>query len=160
VIQVTARDLERPDNPLKEDVMQDSNWGSDDNWTGAGQGVVSTILDRIRSTARVELVYGEERKIGDKTIIPIAAVAYAFGGGAGGGAGSGPAHNGHSEDASGVGGGGGGGGSVRVQPVGVLEVTGDETRLVPILDWTRIVTTAVTAFGAWMVFRAIFRRRG
>jgi len=133
------------------------NWTTDTNWSG--ETVVNSILDRIRATARVELVYGEERKIGDKTIIPIAAVAYAFGGGGGGGAGTGPQHNGHSEDAAGVGSGGGGGGSVRVQPVGVLEVTGDETRLVPILDYTRIITTGLTAFGAWMIFRAIFRRR-
>ena len=59
----------------------------------------------------------------------------------------------------GGGGGGGGAGAVRVLPVGVLEVDGDETRLVPILDWTRIITTALTVFGVWMVFRTIFRRR-
>jgi uncharacterized spore protein YtfJ len=125
-------------------------------WTG--EGVVGTILDRIRSTARVELVYGEERKVGEKTIIPVAAVAYTFGGGGGGG--TGPSHNGsngHTEDA--VGGGGGGGGAVRVQPVGVLEVSDDETRLVPILDYTRIITTGLTVLGVWMVIRAIFRRR-
>jgi uncharacterized spore protein YtfJ len=130
----------------------------DTSWTG--EGVVNSILDRIRATARVELVYGEERKVADKTIIPIAAVAYTFGGG--GGSGSGPSRNGHSnghtEEVQ-SGSGGGGGGSVRVLPVGVLEVTEDETRLVPIFDWTRIVTTGLTVFGIWMVFRTIFRRR-
>jgi len=125
----------------------------DTSWTG--EGVVNSILDRIRATARVELVYGEERKVADKTIIPIAAVAYTFGGGGGG---SGPFHNGHTEEVQ-AGGGGGGGGSVRVLPVGVLEVTEDETRLVPIFDWTRILTTGLTVFGIWMVFRTIFRRR-
>lgn len=126
---------------------------------GSGEGVVGTILDRIRATARVELVYGEERKVGEKTIIPIAAIAYAFGGGAGAGVDSGR-HNGHSDDGGGsVGGGGGGGGSVRVQPVGVLEVTEDETRLVPILDWTRIATTAITGVAALLIVRAIFRKR-
>jgi uncharacterized spore protein YtfJ len=124
-----------------------------EDWTG--EAVIGGILERIRATARVELVYGEERKVGEKTLIPVAAVAYTFGGGAGGGTAS---HNGHGEEA-GVGGGGGGGGSVRVQPVGVLEVTTDETRLVPIIDWSRIATTALTAFGVWMVFRTIFRRR-
>ena len=127
--------------------MQETDW--------TGESVVSGILERIRATARVELVYGEERKIGEKTIIPIAAVAYAFGGGAGGGTGS---HNG-SQERSGIGGGGGGGGSVRVQPVGVLEIEDDETRMIPILDWTRIITTGLTIFGVWMVFRTIFRRR-
>jgi uncharacterized spore protein YtfJ len=132
----------------------------DTQWLGGGEGVVGTILDRIRATARVELVYGEERKIGEKTIIPVAAVAYAFGGGGGGGVDAGR-QNGHSTDEHGgaVGGGGGGGGSVRVQPVGVLEITEDETRLVPILDWTRIVTTALTGAAAYLVVRAIFRRR-
>ncbi len=130
--------------------MQESTW--------TGQNTLSEMLERIRATARVELVYGEERKVGDKTLIPIAAVAYTFGAGAGGG--TGPASNGR--DGGGeapMGGGGGGGGAVRVQPVGVLEVDGDETRLVPILDWTRIITTGLTAFGVWMVFRTIFRRR-
>ena len=130
--------------------MQESTW--------TGQNTLSEMLERIRATARIELVYGKERKVGDKTLIPIAAVAYTFGAGAGGG--TAPASNG---DDGGVeapmGGGGGGGGAVRVLPVGVLEVDGDETRLVPIIDWTRIITTALTAFGIWMVFRTIFRRR-
>jgi len=129
--------------------MQESTW--------TGQNTLSEMLERIRATARVELVYGEERKVGDKTLIPIAAVAYTFGAGGGGPA---PASNGHDGgEVSMGGGGGGGGGAVRVQPVGVLEVDGDETRLVPILDWTRIITTGLTAFGVWMVFRTIFRRR-
>jgi uncharacterized spore protein YtfJ len=128
--------------------MEDTSW--------AGEGVVSSILDRIRATARVELVYGEERQVGAKTIIPIAAVAYTFGGGAGGG--SGPSHNGHAEEVS-AGAGGGGGGAVRVQPVGVLEVTEGETRLIPIFDWSRIITTTVTAAAVYLVFRTIFRRR-
>lgn len=125
---------------------------------GSGEGVVGTILDRIKATARVELVYGEERKVGEKTIIPVAAIAYAFGGGAGGGV-EDSRSNGHSDNGGSVGGGGGGGGSVRVQPVGVLEVTEDETRLVPILDWTRIATTAITGVAALLIVRAIFRRR-
>jgi uncharacterized spore protein YtfJ len=131
--------------------MQESTW--------TGQNTLSEMLERIRATARVELVYGEERKVGDKTLIPIAAVAYSFGAGAGGSTAlSGNGREG-GEVPMGGGGGGGGAGTVRVHPVGVLEVDGDETRLVPILDWTRIITTGLTAFGVWMVFRTIFRRR-
>ena len=129
--------------------MQESTW--------TGQNTLSEMLERIRASARVELVYGEERKVGDKTLIPIAAVAYTFCGGGGGG--TAPTSNGHDGGEAPMGGGGGGGGAVRVQPVGVLEVDDDETRLVPILDWTRIITTGLTAFGVWMVFRTIFRRR-
>ncbi len=120
----------------------------------AGQRIVSGLVERIKGSAKVEVVYGEPREIGDKTIIPVAVVAYGFGAGAGGG-GAGPGGDG----AIGSGGGGGGGGGVRVHPVGVLEVTADETRLVPILDWTRIITTGLTFFGLWMIVRALRGRR-
>lgn len=120
----------------------------------AGQRIVSELVERIKSSAKVEVVYGEPREIGEKTIIPVAVVAYGFGAGAAGG-GAGPSGDG----AIGSGGGGGGGGGVRVHPVGVLEVTADETRLVPILDWTRIITTGLTFFGLWMIVRALRGRR-
>jgi uncharacterized spore protein YtfJ len=117
------------------------------------QSVVTSMLDRIKGTAHVEVVYGESRTVGDKTIIPVAVVAYGFGGGAGGGLA--PSQNG---ERAASGGGGGGGGGVRVQPVAVLEVTDGDTRLVPVLDWTRILTTTITFLGLWMVIRA-WRRR-
>ena len=119
----------------------------------SGDGIVSQILDRVKNAARVELVYGESREIKGKTIVPVALVAYMFGGGAA--AGVEPSGNGANEQ---VGGGSGGGGSVRVQPVGVLEITEDETRLVPIIDWTRIITTGITFLGFWMLLRTLTRR--
>lgn len=140
--------------------MVDENYnnGADEGGVPSGIGVINTVLDRIKGTARVELVYGDAKEMHGKTIVPIAAVAYTFGAGAGAGIGSGRSHNGHGTD-EGVGGGGGGGGSVRVQPVGVLEITDEDTRIVPALDWTRIATTALTVFGVWMVFRQVFRKR-
>jgi uncharacterized spore protein YtfJ len=119
------------------------------------EGVVNQILDRVRNAARVDLVYGENREMYGKTIIPVALVSYMFGGGEG--SGLAPARHNGQQEAAGFG--GGGGGMVRVQPVGVLEVTDYETRLVPIFDWTRIITAAIAAFGVWMALRAIFRRR-
>lgn len=118
----------------------------------AGEHIVSGLLERIKGSAKVEVVYGEPREIGEKTVIPVAAVAYGFGAGAGAGGLGG-------DGASGGSGGGGGGGAVRVHPVGVLEVTPDETRLVPVLDWTRIITTGLTFFGLWMIVRALRGRR-
>lgn len=120
----------------------------------AGENPVIQILDRVKNSARVDLAYGEAREIGGRTIIPVAVVGYLFGGGSG--AGVDPAEDGVFEKA---GSGGGGGGAVRVQPVGVLEVTEDETRFMPILDWTRIITTFLTLFGVWMLVRTVFRRR-
>jgi len=117
--------------------------------------IPNQLLDRIKQSARVELAYGESRVVGDKTIIPIALVSYVFGGGSGSGVGP-SGHNGHSE---GVGIGGGGGGGVRVQPVAVLEVTEDDTRLMPIIDWSRLATAAIAAVAAVLIVRRIFRSR-
>ncbi len=122
----------------------------------AGEHIVSGLLERIKGSAKVEVVYGEPREIGEKTVIPVAAVAYGFGAGAGAGPG-GPGGDGASGGSGG--GGGAGGGAVRIHPVGVLEVTPDETRLVPVLDWTRIITTGLTFFGLWMIVRALRGRR-
>lgn len=118
-----------------------------------GEAVASQILEGVRKSARVEVVYGESRDVAGRTVIPVALVAYVFGGG--GGVGVNPSDGGMAE--SGIG--GGGGGIVRVQPVGVLEVTEDETRFVPIIDWSRIITMGLAFFGLWMLARAIFRRR-
>ena len=120
-----------------------------------GENVLNVVLDRIKTSGRVEIIYGESREMHGKTIIPIAAVAYGFGAGAGSGAGVDASRNG---GGSGTGAGGGGGGAVRVQPVGVLEVTDHETRLVPIIDWTRIISSGLTLFGVWMIIRAILKR--
>lgn len=121
-----------------------------------GENVLNVVLDRIKTSGRVEIIYGESREMHGKTIIPIAAVAYGFGAGAGSAAGVDHSLNGGG--ATDTGGRGAGGGAVRVQPVGVLEVTDDETRLVPIVDWTRIITTGLTFLGVWMIVRAIFKR--
>ena len=121
----------------------------------AGERIVNELVERIRGSAKVEVVFGEPREIGEKTIVPVAAVAYGFGAGAGAGTGGRPGDDG----ASGSGSGSGGGGGVRVQPIGVLEVTADETRLVSVLDWTRIITTGLTFFGLWMIVRALRGRR-
>ncbi len=123
----------------------------------AGERIVNELVERIRGSAKVEVVFGEPREIGEKTIVPVAAVAYGFGAGAGAGTGGRPGDDGATGSGSGSGSGGGGG--VRVQPIGVLEVTADETRLVPVLDWTRIITTGLTFFGIWMIVRALRGRR-
>jgi uncharacterized spore protein YtfJ len=122
--------------------------------TATGERIVAELLDRIKASAKVEVVYGEPREIGEKTIIPVAVVAYGFGAGEGSGTRDTAGGNGLSGTGS-----GGGGGGVRVQPVGVLEVTPEDTRLVPILDWTRIITTGIISFGIWMVIRALRGRR-
>lgn len=119
----------------------------------AGERIVSELMDRVKGSARVEIVYGEPREAAGKTVIPVAVVAYRLCAGAGAGSLG-------REDSRRAGSGGGGGmGTVRVQPVAVLEVSEGGTRVVPVLDWTRIITTGLTFLGLWMVVRALRGRR-
>lgn len=87
--------------------------------------LIEGALDKVRATAGVKTVYGEPIKVDGKTIIPIAKVA--FGAGAGVDAGSAkpevPGAEGKSEGA-GVG--------AYATPVGVVEVSEQETKFVPI----------------------------
>ena len=54
--------------------------------TETADQMIASIAERLRSSARVEVAFGESRVVGDRTIIPVARVAYGFGGGAGSGA--------------------------------------------------------------------------
>jgi uncharacterized spore protein YtfJ len=111
------------------------------------QEIVTSIADRLRASGDVKVVFGEPRAIEGKTIVPVASVTYGFGGG------SGTAPHGE-------GGGHGGGGGLRVKPLGVLEITPDSTRFVPIVNATRLATMAIMASVCivWMLTRA-FRKR-
>ena len=41
----------------------------------AGERIVNELVERIRGSAKVEVVFGEPREIGEKTIVPVAAMA-------------------------------------------------------------------------------------
>jgi uncharacterized spore protein YtfJ len=100
-------------------------------------------------TANVKAVYGEPIAAQGKTVIPVAKIIYGFGAGAGtGGVGN-----------SGTRGeGGGGGGGARAIPVGVVEVSDQQTRFVPITDRKKLTGAAVIGIGVgmWLSWR---RRR-
>jgi len=110
------------------------------------QEIVTSIADRLKASGDVKVVFGEPQVIEGKTIVPVASVAYGFGGGTGGG----PQGEGH-----------GGGGGLRVKPLGVLEITPDSTRFVPIVNATRLVAMAIMASVCivWMLTRAFRKRR-
>ena len=101
----------------------------------------------ITKAASVEHVFGKPEKVGEKLIIPVASVRCGFGGGWG--SGKGPAEAEGSETPQGEGGGGGAG--VVARPVGVLEVTADETKLIPIVD-TTLVAIGGMILGAAALF--------
>jgi uncharacterized spore protein YtfJ len=100
-------------------------------------------------TANVKAVYGEPIAAQGKTIIPVAKLIYGYGGGAGtGGVGESKAR----------GEGGGGGGGARAIPVGVVEVSEQQTRFIPITDRKKLAGAVVMGIGVGILLRWIGRR--
>ena len=108
---------------------------------GESAGAFERIVAGIRDRAGVETVYGDPVEVGDRTVLPVARVAYGFGGGSGEG-----------EDGTGFGGGGG----VTATPVGALEVDEEGTRFVRFDERRRLLGAALVAFVVGLV---VGRRR-
>src|SRR5215472_5026716 len=100
-------------------------------------------------TANVKAVYGEPIAAQGKTIIPVAKITYGYGGGAG---------TGGMGESSARGEGGGGGGGARAIPVGVVEVSDQQTRFVPITDRNKLAGAVVMGVGLG-IFLGWRRRR-
>ncbi|HTR23812.1 MAG TPA: spore germination protein GerW family protein [Terriglobales bacterium] len=109
------------------------------------------ILESLKEsilTANVKAVYGEPIAAQGKTIIPVAKIVYGYGGGAGaGGVG----------DSRARGEGGGGGGGARTIPLGVVEVSEEQTRYIPITDRKKLAGAA--AMGIAVGILLSWRRR-
>jgi uncharacterized spore protein YtfJ len=111
--------------------------------------LLQSLKESILSQANVKAIYGEPIVAQGKTVIPVATIMYGYGAGAGtGGVG----------DSRARGEGGGGGGGVRAIPVGVIEISDQPTRFVPITDRKKLTAAALVGvgFGIWLGWR---RRR-
>jgi uncharacterized spore protein YtfJ len=111
--------------------------------------LLQSLKESILSQANVKAIYGEPIAAEGKTVIPVAKIMYGYGAGAGtGGVG----------DTSARGEGGAGGGGVRTIPVGVIEISGQPTRFVPISDRKKLIgaVLAGVGLGIWLGWR---RRR-
>lgn len=102
--------------------------------------LLQSLHENLSSRAQVKSVFGEPITAGDKTIIPVARVAYGFGAGTG---------SGGLEIKTARGEGGGGGGGVGVLPVGVFEVSQKETRFVAVHETKKLLGALLmgAAFG-------------
>ena len=111
------------------------------------QEIITSIADRLKASGDVKIAFGEPQVIEGKTIVAVASVAYGFGGGSG----MGPQRQGEGH---------GGGGGLRVKPLGVLEITAERTRFVPVVNATRLAMMGMMASVCmvWMLTRA-FRKR-
>jgi len=96
------------------------------------------LLKESIVTANVKAVYGEPIAAQGKTVIPVAKIIYGYGAGAG----TGSVGN---SGASGEGGGGGGG--ARAVPVGVIEISNQQTRFIPISDRRKLAGAVVVGVG-------------
>ena len=108
--------------------------------------ILQSLKESILSQASVKAIYGEPVAANGKTVIPVAKIMYGCGAGAGtGGVG----------DSSARGEGGGGGGGVRAVPVGVIEISDQQTHFVPITDGKKLTRGVLAGigfgwFGMWL----------
>ena len=115
----------------------------------SAQALLQSLKESILSQASVKAIYGEPISAHGKTVIPVAKIMYGYGAGAGtGGVG----------DSSARGEGGGGGGGVRAVPVGVIEISDQQTRFVPVTDRKKLAGAVLAGIGLamWLGWR---RRR-
>jgi uncharacterized spore protein YtfJ len=108
----------------------------------SSQALLQSLKESILSQASVKAIYGEPIEAHGKTVIPVARIMYGYGAGAGtGGVG----------DTSARGEGGGGGGGVRAIPVGIIEISDQQTRFVPITDRKKLTGAVLVGIGLGML---------
>ncbi len=95
-------------------------------------------MERLQGSASVKTVYGEPVVAEGKTIIPVAKVAYCFG------VGSGPARKNEGQTEGEKAGGMGGG--VRAKPIGVVEITKEGTKFIPIDERGKLAGVLLLGF--------------
>jgi uncharacterized spore protein YtfJ len=110
---------------------------------------IEKLASQFGQSATVKNVYGEPVKTGDKTIIPVARIAYGLGGGYGQGNKK-RKHLGYDDSlklSEGPGAeGAGGGGGLYAKPAGVYEVTSAGTRFIPVNNTRPFLAGSVVGF--------------
>jgi len=113
--------------------------------------LIESAVEHLQTTASVKKVYGEPVVVDGKTVIPVAKVALGFGGGAG--------HR-KSESATGADEAGEGtGGGVRATPIGVVEISGQETKFIPFGQTKKLAMVALVSSGIGLGLGWLLRRR-
>lgn len=98
------------------------------------------VVERFEATGDARSVYGEPVELENKTVVPVARVGYGLGGGFGSGC---------DEDSGDEAGGLGGG--ISVTPIGVMEITPDGTRYVPLNDRRKLVGAGLIGLALGLV---------
>lgn len=103
--------------------------------------IIEPLVERLNSGASVKAVYGEPIEAQGKTIIPVAKVGYGFGAGFG--------KKAEGQDRPDEGGGIGVG--LGARPVGVIEITGEDTRFIPCGSGKKLAAFLVLGFVAGFI---------
>lgn len=108
--------------------------------------LLQSLKENILTQASVKAVYGEPIVAQGKTVVPVARVVYGYGAGAG---------TAGVKDSKAQGEGGGGGGGGRAIPVGVIEISDEPTRFVPISDRKKLTGAVMVGIGLgmWLSWR-------
>lgn len=108
-------------------------------------------IAQVHERASVRTVFGEPFQVDGRTIIPVAKVQYGLGFGMG--------RKEKEKDEAGAGEGGGGGAGVSIRPIAVLEITGQETKVKPVVDVTRLALAGMllAAWNVWWITYTIRR---
>lgn len=118
--------------------------------------MIDSAVAHLRASAGVKTVYGEPVVVDGKTIIPVAKVAYGFGGGTG----TKKAPGAKDEKGAPIAEEGeGAGGGVAAKPVGVVEISGEDTKFVPFSQTKRLAWAAAIGSGIGFVLGMLLRRR-
>jgi len=141
----------------------------------SAKDLIDGAIEHLQTSASVKTVYGEPIVTEGKTVIPVARVAFGFGGG------SGVHHkpkaepNGKTKEATATleeeeeeereevkaeERGEGAGGGVTAKPVGVVEITGAETKFVQFGATKKVAITALIGTAVGLVAGILLGRRG
>jgi len=104
---------------------------------------LESIVELIKDSATVKTVFGEPVSAHGRTVIPVARIAYGFGGGG---------RDGESK-------GEGGGGGLVGTPVGVIEITKEQTEFLPINDKRKLAAAGLGGFCLGMLLLKVLKRR-
>lgn len=118
--------------------------------------LIDSAVEHLHASASVKTVYGEPVAIDGKTIIPVAKVAY----GCCGGTGTKKTSAGLEGKASVAGESGeGAGGGLTAKPVGVVEISGEETKFVPFAQTRKLTLAAAIGSGLGLMLGFLLGRR-
>lgn len=131
--------------------------------SGENQHESLQVLTRLVEAAKPDSVFSKPIKVGDTQVITASEITVGLGFGHGFGSGPQVIGNLEVEDAdqgeAGRGAGGGGGGGASGRPVAVITIRGDQVKVEPIFDATKIALAFFTMLGSVFFMGAQMKKR-